>query len=132
VVTQKTARKRKAPRNSGARTRTLNDEKEASVLKKVLETLSLCGGVEVVRNNTGRRGRVRFGLGKGSPDIVAAVAPYGRWLCIETKRPKGGEVSIDQLKWLDRWARVGAVVAVVTDPEEVFALVERARGATVQ
>lgn len=110
------------------------DESESSVLRKVHDALAACGGVHVMRNNVGtaRRGRchIRYGLEVGSADVVAIVAPYGRWLCIETKRPKNKDAETHQLKWLDKMRRYGAVCAVVRSPEEVFPLVELARKAT--
>lgn len=106
-------------------------EPEASVLARVKAALARVGGVHVMPNRlTSRKmqGRwVSFGLGKGSSDLVAIVAPYGRWLCIETKKSKGGIVSDDQKSWLAMMERYGAVVGVCTTPEQALELVVKAR-----
>jgi hypothetical protein len=106
-------------------------EPESSVLKKVTEALWAYGGVHVMRNSVGlaRHGarRVRYGLEVGSADLVAIVAPYGKWLCIECKRPKNSKESEAQTKWLEKMRRYGAVAAVVRSAAEVGPLVELAR-----
>lgn len=109
------------------------NEPESSVLQKVQEALWACGGVLVFRNNVGaiKKGRryVRFGLGVGSADLVCVVAPHGRLLAIETKRPKGYEATEEQEKWLTRVRQYGGIAAVVRSPDEVYDLVEKARKA---
>lgn len=109
-------------------------EPEASVLKRVQEALWAVGGVHVMRNNVGaiKKGSrfIRYGLdGKSSSDLVAIVAPFGRWLCIECKRGDGGNgiEEKDQLVWLEKMRRYGAVAGICTTPEQALALVEEAR-----
>jgi hypothetical protein len=104
-------------------------ESEASVLERVTSALERCEGVKVMRNRIGfdKRAMRFYGLGTGSSDVVACVAPLGRWVCCETKRPKGGRVSEEQEKWLEEMRKLGAVVGVCTSPEEAIALVEEAR-----
>lgn len=106
-------------------------EPEASVLQRVQEALWAFGGVLVMRNTVGatRAGRryITYGLGVGSADIVAIVAPYGRWLCIETKRPKGAKATDEQEAWLRKVRAYGAVAGVCRSPEEAIALVYEAR-----
>lgn len=106
-------------------------EPEGSVLERTQELMSKWGGVHVMRNTVGfvkKGGRgITYGLGRGSSDIVAIVAPYGRWLCVETKRGDGGKLSPEQDRWL-RWMRTyGAVVGVVDKAEDVIPLIEAAR-----
>jgi hypothetical protein len=137
IVDKRKGRKKKPPEDwrgqigMGVGERLRGAEPESSVLQKVTEALWAQGGVEVMRNNVGaiKKGRryIKYGLGKGSSDLVCIVAPYGRWLCIETKRPKGGVVDEDQRKWLAKMKTYGAIVAVCTSPDEVRALVEQAR-----
>lgn len=109
-------------------------EPESSVLKRVQEALWAVGGVHVMRNNVGaiRKGRrfIRYGLGVGSADVVAIVAPTGRWLCIETKRPKNSKETEAQTRWLEMVRRYGAIAGVCRSPEEALALVEQARTTT--
>ena len=108
-------------------------EPEGSVLERTQELMSKWGGVHVMRNTVGfiKKGSrgITYGLGKGSSDIVAIVAPYGRWLCVETKRGDGGKLEPHQERWL-RWMRqYGAVVGVIDKPEDVIPLIEQARSA---
>lgn len=106
-------------------------EPESSVLDRVRKALEMAGCVKVMRNNVGafKLGRrfFRAGLDKGSSDLVAIVAPYGRWLCIETKRGKGGVVTDEQKAWLKTMENYGAVVGVCTTPEQALELLKRAR-----
>lgn len=104
-------------------------EPESSVLKRVTELLWTLGGIEVMRNRIGfdRRACRHYGLGTGSSDIVCIVAPFGRWLCVETKRGDGGVVSNDQETWLAKMRTYGAVAGVAITNEEVLALVALAR-----
>lgn len=106
-------------------------EPESSVLRRVTEALLAYGGIHVMRNSVGlaRHGarRVAYGLEVGSADLVAIVAPYGRWLCIECKRPKNSKETEAQTKWLEKMRRYGAVAAVVRSPDQVGALVDLAR-----
>ncbi len=99
------------------------------MLRKVQDALGACGGVHVMRNNAGPLRR-KFPLEPGSSDLFAIVAPYGRWLCIETKRPKNPKEEEHQAKWLDKMRRYGAVCAVVRSPDEVYQWVELARRAS--
>lgn len=109
------------------------DVVESTVLGRIRAVLERMPDVHVMRNNVGlfKSGRrwIRTGLGKGSSDIVAIVGPHGRWLCIETKRPKGGRTSEDQEKWIAAMRALGAVAGVVTTIEEAVAMVAEARKA---
>ena len=105
---------------------------EKVVLDQIRLAVATAGGVHVMRNNVGAfklsGGRFfRAGLEKGSSDLVAIVAPYGRWLCLEVKRPKGSRFEDGQREWLAKMARYGAVVGAVSTVEEALALVARAR-----
>lgn len=64
--------------------------------------------VKAFRNNTGRRAGVTFGLGRGSPDILACVGPRGRLLGIECKTEEG-KMSAAQKVWAERIRSVGGV-----------------------
>lgn len=106
-------------------------EAEKDTQEKIRLAVASAGGVMVMRNNVGvaRHGKrmVRYGLGTGSSDLVCVVAPYGRFLGLEIKRPKGGVVSRDQMKWM-QWIRsYGGVTGVATSVEEALQLVNEAR-----
>jgi hypothetical protein len=120
------------PQDSGACTTILgpafqkSDEPESSVLRRVQEALWAYGGVHVMRNNAGPLKR-KFPIEVGSADLLCIVAPYGRLLAVETKRPKNKAAEEHQERWLEKARRYGAVAAVVRSPEEIGPLVELAR-----
>jgi hypothetical protein len=106
-------------------------EAERDTLEQIRLAVSSAGGVMVMRNNVGvaKHGKrfVRFGLGNGSSDLICCVAPYGRLLGIEVKRPKGGKVSPDQERWM-KWIRLyGGVTGVAKNVAQALALVNEAR-----
>lgn len=80
------------------------------------------------RNSTGMfqtmDGRpTRAGLAVGSADLIGMVAPLGRLLALEVKRP-GEKASEQQLKFLELVRSMGGIAAVVTSVEEATAAVE--------
>jgi hypothetical protein len=83
---------------------------ETQLVSAILAALALEPGVVAWRNNTGMMysgGRaIRYGLGKGSPDIVCCVAPWGRFLGLEAK-VEDGALSADQGRWRDAVRRGG-------------------------
>lgn len=92
---------------------------EHDIQSQILEYLQL-RHVLVFRNNTGRRGYVRFGLDVGSSDIIG-VLPGGRFLAIEVKKPKGGVVSEFQTRFLESvnaHGGLGFVARSLADVEE--------------
>lgn len=106
-------------------------EPESSILARVRLAVATAGGTHVMRNTVGvfkTSGRfVRAGLEKGSSDLVAIVAPYGRWLCIEVKKPKHSRFEDGQREWLAMMESFGAVAGAVSTVEEALVLVEKAR-----
>lgn len=84
------------------------------------------GSVERFDERTNTTRVERYGLGVGSADLVAILAPSGRWFCLEIKSATG-RVDPDQVKWHSRARRFGAFVAVVRSAEEARAALERAR-----
>lgn len=105
-------------------------ESESSLMHRIMIAVSTCGAL-VWRNHVGR-GRhasgnyVAMGLGVGSADIVGLVPPFGRWLAIEVKAPKG-VVSPEQTRWLELVRRWGGVAGVARSVEDALALVNEAR-----
>ena len=70
------------------------------------------------------RHRITWGLGVGSPDLVASAD--GRWLGLELKSPDG-RVSPEQRDWHLAAERRGALVRVVRSVDEARAAVDEAR-----
>lgn len=71
--------------------------------------------------------KVPYGLGVGSPDLVAILAPRGTWFCLEVKCP-GEKARPEQEKCHRTWKQFGAFVAVVHGVDEARAALKEARG----
>jgi hypothetical protein len=95
---------------------------ETPVLAAVMVAVSALPEAFIWRNNTGRvrmiDGRwISFGL-VGSADIIGAVA--GRPVAIETKRPKGGVFSDQQLRFAAAWRRAGGLYLPARSAQEAL------------
>ena len=100
---------------------------ETELMLRILDALQRSGTGLYWRNNTGslkdERGRwVKFGLGLGSPDIVGILAPSGRFVGVEVKRP-GEHPTPEQRAWHRAATNAGALIAVVHSVEEALAAV---------
>jgi hypothetical protein len=94
---------------------------ESTLQRQILDALKRCyGWAAWARNNTGRRGGVGFGLGKGSTDLVGCV--NGRMVCLEVKTPSG-KVEPHQTAWMLRWSAAGAFCSVVRSVEDALSCV---------
>jgi len=95
------------------------------VVAGILKALRLYPWCHAIRQNSGKRGRVRFGE-KGLPDIQVLL-PNERTLWIEVKRPGGkGRVSDDQERW---HAMAHALRHTVIVVESVQPAIDAVRGA---
>ena len=86
-------------------------------------------GVATHYSAEGGAWKVPYGLGSGSPDLVGmhrVGAVLAAWVALEVKRP-GEKPDPHQLKCHDVWRRFGALVYVVTSPEEARAALVDAR-----
>jgi hypothetical protein len=95
---------------------------ETPVLSAVLVAVSALQEACIWRNNTGklpdRFGRwVSFGL-IGSADIIGAVG--GRPVAIETKRPRGGRFSDEQIRFASAWRRAGGLYLPARSVQEAL------------
>jgi hypothetical protein len=84
------------------------------------------GMVRYFDERTGEARYVTYGLGEGSPDLVAILAPWGRVLGFEVKADDG-RVSGAQMKCHDIWHRFGALIFVVRSRSEARNAVNEAR-----
>lgn len=100
---------------------------ETQLVSAILEALELEPGVVAWRNNTGRKGRVSFGLGKGSADIICAVAPWGRFVALEAKDEKGKQ-SDEQQRWGNAVWLHGGVYAICRSVLDARSAIDYARG----
>lgn len=65
---------------------------------------------------------MRYGLCVGSADLIGMLAPQGRFLALEVKRP-GEKPTKEQELFLELVRKSGGVAAVVTSVEEALAVV---------
>lgn len=103
---------------------------EAEIQRQIEDALGSEPDVLLLRNSVGRAKffsevtgttyTVPFGLGVGSPDLVALLTlpgvPLACWLCIEVKRP-GEHPTEEQRKCHAIWRRFGALVYVARSAE---------------
>jgi hypothetical protein len=99
---------------------------ETQLVKAILDALKLEPGVVAWRNSVGSRGFRKFGLGTGSADIIAVVAPYGRFVGIETKAADG-ILSEPQYYWGLSVRECGGIYGVAYSVAEARNLIHQAR-----
>ena len=106
----------------------------------IRSALNRLPGVQVWRNNTGcvdlaTGGKIVYGLGSGSADLVGLVASHGlrlgRFFALEVKWP-GKRPTKEQLAWSNVVRGMGGFAAVVTSVDEAIAAVERAMSGDIQ
>lgn len=91
--------------------------------------------VVVWRNESGvaeHHGRyVRYGLQKGSADLIGLLAPQGRLLALEVKTPRG-RLSEEQKLFLELVRGMGGFACVVTSAAEALLAIDRAKAGESQ
>jgi hypothetical protein len=108
---------------------------ERDIQQAIREALGLEPDLVLWRNSTGyteefsdrtmqSRG-IRYGLGKGSADLVG-IGPGGRFFALETKSPSG-RLTPEQVKWANLVRRFGGFCATVRSVDEAKAALVRAR-----
>lgn len=132
--------------------------REAPILRAVRAAVAAQPGVLVWRNNSGAdtvvpaarpqdRRFVRYGLGKGSADLVGIVAmrvcngetldgeitfsTVGRVFALEVKSSTG-RASLDQRRWGDAVRKVGGFYAIVRSVDDALSALKRARAGAVE
>lgn len=103
---------------------------EALVLREVVKALETVQGLHIMRNSVGmvttQHGRLPYGLGVGSSDLVGILAPSGRWVAIEVKS-EDGDLTDAQRAWLHRMRERGAIAGVARSGAEALAIIEMQR-----
>lgn len=94
---------------------------EADVQRDILEYLKL-RGAKVWRQNTGARGRIRFGF-PGLSDIIGCL-PGGQFIAIEVKSPHGGRVTPEQRAFIESITVLGGRAGIVRSVSDVIGLLE--------
>lgn len=112
--------------------------RESALLAAVLELLAVHPRVACAwRNNVGamsrtyrttdgdlRRYFVRFGGGRGAPDILGFLRDGARLLAIEVKR-QGEKATAEQMAFLELVASHGGAAGVAYTVDDAIAIVER-------
>lgn len=100
-------------------------ELEKSTMARI-QTYVASRGYFCLRNSVtpGERGKAAGGCGPGSSDLHAIVGGVAVW--IETKRPKGGRLSKEQIDFIDSVRRAGGVAGVAKSIEETAELLAEA------
>ena len=88
---------------------------ESSIVNRILKWLNQQPSCHAEKTHGGRWGRA------GKPDITGCYR--GRRFDLEVKRP-GAKPTKLQLATLKRWEEAGAITAVVTNLEEVKAIIK--------
>lgn len=108
---------------------------ETTIMNAIRLAVGSLPDVRLWRNNVGalldsRGVPVHYGLAKGSGDLIGIVAPYGRFLSIEVKRP-GGHTDKARRERQARWREVvtafGGIAGQVESVDGAMALVVLAR-----
>jgi hypothetical protein len=107
-----------------------HNEAHSHLVRELRLNLGNLPGVVLWPNQTGvatfGKAKVKYGLAKGSADLVGILAPSGRWIAIEVKT--GDAVTTpEQVLFLALVRRQGGFACVVRSLEEGFAAIERAR-----
>lgn len=99
-------------------------------LERILRALIAGNGhraVELVRAQLEQRqALIRYGLCRGSSDLVGILAPTGRWISLEVKTPTG-RLTVEQKLFLRLVRHRGGFAAVVRSVDEAGEAIGRAR-----
>ncbi len=98
---------------------------ETNIMIAIHDAIALTGKCLLWRNNTGQRGRLKFGLGLGGADLVGVLRPNGRAFALEVKTASG-RMSREQKAWHRAWTEAGAYVTCVRSVGEALAALEEA------
>ena len=104
--------------------------RETTIQALIRKAICRDGRAIVTRNNTGvlpgpNGHPVRFGLGRGSPDLVGMLIPSGRVFCLEIKQP-GKQPTTHQRAWARACRARGGFCATVHSREDAMAALTRA------
>ncbi len=98
---------------------------ETQIQTAVHDAIARTGRALLWRNNTGRIGRVSFGLGVGSADLVGLLRGSGRFFALEVKSATG-RLSVEQVAWARAVTAAGGFVACVRSVDEALRALEEA------
>lgn len=98
---------------------------ETAILLAIHDAVARTGLALCWRNNVGGRGRMRWGLGVGSADLVGLLRPRGRGFALEVKTATG-RMSREQVAWHRAWTDAGGFVRCVRSVDEALRALEEA------
>lgn len=90
---------------------------ETDIVHDIIDALNGLPSTRVFRNNTGKRGGVRYGLAVGSSDIIGWA--WGRFFAIEVKKP-GERPTEKQQEFLNSVRFDGGYSCCVTSVQEAL------------
>jgi len=103
---------------------------ESHILADIRLALGREPDFRVWRNETGTarhlNRHVRYGLCRGSSDLIGILSPAGRLVALEVKTA-AGRPTREQLLFLDVVRRFGGFGAIVRSVDEAHAALDRAR-----
>lgn len=111
---------------------------EAQIQSEIRTVLGRVPDLRMFRNNVGvadvRGAKIRFGLCKGSSDLIGWLAlkppnvpyPIARFMSLEVKT-ETGKPTPEQEMWMEIVQKHGGFACIVRSAEEALAAVERAR-----
>lgn len=92
---------------------------EDQIKKQIMRFLKLRHDITFWRQNSGRKGKIRFTSRNGISDIVCVVAPRGRFFGIEVKDAKRKQDD-DQITFQEDIERVGGVYLLARSLNDVI------------
>lgn len=106
--------------------------RETLLMMEIRAALNSQPDVRMFRNNVGSlpgpdgKGRVVFGLAKGSADLIGILNPLGRFVAFEIKTAKG-RISKEQVAWANAVRSYGGFACFVRSSQEALDALDRAR-----
>jgi hypothetical protein len=103
---------------------------ERDLMRQIMHAVGSTRRATLWRNNVGvgtvaRGGKVAYGLGVGSADLVGFVHANGRFFALEIKTPKG-RASHEQRLWIDFVNDHGGYATIVRSVDEALDALARA------
>lgn len=100
---------------------------ETEIMREVADAVGRTRRAVVSRNNVGfdDRTRVKYGLGKGSADLVGFLFESGRFFAIEVKTPTG-RLSKEQKLWINFVNKCGGYACVARSVDEALGHLQKA------
>ena len=108
---------------SMVRGKALKEMSEKLIMQQIQLELAKIG-VRLLRNNVGmledaRGQKVKYGLCKGSADLIGWVSPSGKFCAVEVKTPTG-RATPEQINFIEAVNRDGGIAFIARSPEDAL------------